>query len=198
MTTTVGEPSSLLTSINLQPHTESFSLKYFDNPSTARIRAVFHFPNLHGPGLCGNSIHVESWQKENATWREKVWDVGSLVRAFAISAASNPPGILAKRRRIPRDQNHGQSCRRHLRQRSPSPPPSYIRPQLFTIIRQFVIKFKDCAKAKDETAKHKTPKKSKFLLAALQESESNKHLFEWVSYIQHKTFRWRDIWVQDD
>ena len=53
MTTSVGEPSSLLTSINLQPHTESFSLKYFDNPSTARIRAVFHFPNLHGPGLCG-------------------------------------------------------------------------------------------------------------------------------------------------
>ena len=183
MTTTVGEPSSLLTSINLQPHTESFSLKYFDNPSTARIRAVFHFPNLHEPGLCGNSIHVESWQKENATWREKVWDVGSLVRAFAISAASNPPTILAKRRRIPRDQNHGQFCRRHLRQRN------YLK---------FIIKFKDCAKAKDETAKHKTPKKSKFLLAAFQESESNKHLFEWVSYIQHKTFRWRDIWVQDD
>ena len=167
MTTTVGEPSSLLTSINLQPHTESFSLKYFDNPSTARIRAVFHFPNLHGPGLCGTVSMLNLDRKKTQLEEKKVGDVVSLVRAFAISAASNPPGIpptiLAKRRRIPRDQNHGQFCRRHLRQRN------YLK---------FIINFKDCAKAKDETAKHKIPKKSKFLLAALQESESNKHLFE--------------------
>ena len=136
MTTTMGEPSALLTSINSRPHIESIwhliwykTSDHWNQSHVSFPEPVFFF--IFTLNVCKNTT-ISLFSVYSCYWGNSMWNFQkqksmkcffskcvSLVPRVG-AALSLPPAMLANRPlqptqpSLPRDQNHGQPCRHHF------------------------------------------------------------------------------------